>query len=163
MPFLQKKTIFLTKTLQDHETNQKPSFEEKTKSPPTKIALAGILFCLVVIFHLKGHSQSCTPPPECGANPIYFCGEVTDFNWAAIPNGQGEYNIAVFSSAGPSVVVTFYLTDGFSVTGPLNGAGTFQDIPPGCYQIIICVDGDVDYYCCKTLPCLPQEDGCCVA
>lgn len=79
-----------------------------------------------------------------------------------IPNGLGQYNIAVRSLAAIIVPTTYYLMSGTTVVATLNGTqGVFENIPPGCYRVIICTDGDIDYYCCKDLRCLPVETGCC--
>lgn len=115
------------------------------KFSPVFLTFLPALFCC---YFSLAQTPPCPPPPNCGMNPQYFCGEVTDFNWVMIPNGLGQYNIAVRSIATSTVPTTYYLMSGTTVIATLNGTqGVFENIQPGCYTVIICTDGDIDFYC----------------
>lgn len=130
--------------------------------PPPRFAVL-LTFLLQSIF-LPAQVPPCTPPPGCGTNPQYFCGEVTDFTWAMMPDGAGGYNIFFRSPAGAGVPVTFFLINASTntVAATQNVAnGVFQNMPPEFYRLVICAGNNPATYCCKDLPREFGDLGCC--
>lgn len=81
-----------------------------------------------------------------------------------MPTGAGSFDIFVRASINAAVPVTYFLMSGNNVVATLSGAsGTFEDIQPGCYRLVICASSDpnVTYYCCKDLYCDFESIGCC--
>lgn len=132
-------------------------------APPRLIFLTFLLL-LFASGRISAQTPPCEPPDHCGNNPEYYCGEGTQFYWAMIPDGQGNYNIYVRHPSPGSLPVTYFLVNSAgTAVASLNAMnGVFSNMPPDCYTIVICFDPDGDNtYCCKQLPCDFGDPTCC--
>lgn len=80
-----------------------PNFALMAKFLPPHKSITLSLFLFFALFRNIILSQPCLPPPGCGPDAEYFCGEVTDFNWAMIPSGGGQYSIHVKGYSSPPI------------------------------------------------------------